>query len=531
MRKRTSWDVVSGRQYDETAKGRDVYNDQQMEREGLPEKQTMTLRLVLAVIASVLAALLFYMLWGVFASTSNKVFGTSSDRSEAVQEAREGNYAFLSEDFRMEPGDGAYEPYDAVLSVVRVEMPDRFMGSSPEGGKVTWADVFHFDWNETGSPGSHSEDSLDNADNAGSGDGVRYAFCPSCGTELEDGACPYCGWTVPEEPVMEENTGRNGMEEPVMISEGETEDAGPGDISEEESGLEKAEAEADFQDTDAGVEAVSGKSGLSKVGNAVGFRWKPYSSDQVFFSIMVGICTFGVLYEVLKRNLRAQNMLATTTDINQYKNDQHIMLPEEIHRAFDWFPDAGAHCSVIVHSLVSHSMLTNKGIRPVDMVSRYRQDVVDENGEVLAYKGEPVLDENGDPVVEVKPMFDKKFGQALFDTVDVRNPNRIFYDPTRIPYNPEGKRGKGKYDTVADFINADWEFPDYEVQRPAGAYLVDTAPVNTLVLAITRAGKGQTMIESTIDMWLRQKTPTNIVVNDPKGGVRRFVMKSYNLAA
>ena len=48
----------------------------------------------------------------------------------------------------------------------------------------------------------------------------------------------------------------------------------------------------------------------------------------------------------------------------------------------------------------------------------------------------------------------------------------------------------GDYNTVADLIAADWEFPEFEVQRPAGAYVVDTAPVNTMVLAITRAGKG-----------------------------------------
>ena len=46
---------------------------------------------------------------------------------------------------------------------------------------------------------------------------------------------------------------------------------------------------------------------------------------------------------------------------------------------------------------------------------------------------------------------------------------------------------------------------------------VDTAPVNTMVLAITRAGKGQTVIEPTLDMWMREKNPNNAVVNDPKG--------------
>ena len=85
-------------------------------------------------------------------------------------------------------------------------------------------------------------------------------------------------------------------------------------------------------------------------------------------------------------------------------------------------------------------------------------------------------------------------------------------------------------------INGDWELPEYEPQRPAGAYLVDTEP---MVLAITRAGKGQTVIEPTIDMWLREKVSNNIVCNDPKGElltkfyvrstVRGFQVVQFNL--
>lgn len=36
-------------------------------------------------------------------------------------------------------------------------------------------------------------------------------------------------------------------------------------------------------------------------------------------------------------------------------------------------------------------------------------------------------------------------------------------------------------------------------------------------LAITRAGKGQTYIEPTLDMWTREDIPSNMVINDPKG--------------
>lgn len=118
-------------------------------------------------------------------------------------------------------------------------------------------------------------------------------------------------------------------------------------------------------------------------------------------------------------------------------------------------------------------------------------------------------------------MFDKDFMESLFEASGLPKDKtlRKYYDPTKIPYNPKNaNRDKLKgYDTVADMINGDWVIPEYETQRPAGAYLVDIDPVNTMVLAITRAGKGQTVIEPTIDMWLRERRPNNIVINDPKG--------------
>lgn len=59
------------------------------------------------------------------------------------------------------------------------------------------------------------------------------------------------------------------------------------------------------------------------------------------------------------------------------------------------------------------------------------------------------------------------------------------------------------------------------------------------MLAITRAGKGQTVIEPTIDMWTREMRPNNMVINDPKGellvknyvrgAVRGFQIVQFNL--
>ena len=44
------------------------------------------------------------------------------------------------------------------------------------------------------------------------------------------------------------------------------------------------------------------------------------------------------------------------------------------------------------------------------------------------------------------------------------------------------------------------------------------------MLAMTRAGKGQTVIEATIDMWSRERKKNNMVINDPKG---ELLVKNY----
>ncbi|MDP9903192.1 type IV secretory system conjugative DNA transfer family protein [Arthrobacter bambusae] len=253
--------------------------------------------------------------------------------------------------------------------------------------------------------------------------------------------------------------------------------------------------------------------------------WKP------LVSLGAGLVVFGIVYTILMRNLAAQNLMNDTADINQYEGDQHIALPEEIMRKFDWFPDAGAHSSVQVTSMISHVMIVNKGLKKVSVARLANRDFTDEKLDIEYLKGEQVLDENFEPIFDSKPLIDEAFGDSLFDASGLPAGKegagiRRKFDTTQIPYNPDGAdRDKlGAYKTVADVINKDWDFPDYEVQRPAGAYLVDTAPVNTMVLAITRAGKGQTYIEPVIDMWLREKRPNNMVINDPKG---ELLVKHY----
>lgn len=265
-------------------------------------------------------------------------------------------------------------------------------------------------------------------------------------------------------------------------------------------------------------------------------------SFKVVLCLAVGAIFFAIMYQVLMRNLDAQNMLDDVSDINQYPNDQHIALPEELQVKFDWFPDVGATSDVQFSSMISHMALSNKGLKKIQVAKRAQSDMLDEDGEIVVYKGEVLRDDNGNPIMEEKPLIDTRFMEALYEASGLRDKKlRQYYDTTVIPYNPDGKNREklGKFATVADLINKDWQLPWYEPQRPAGAYLVDTAPVNTMVLAITRAGKGQTYIEPTIDMWTRERRANNMVINDPKGEllvkfyvrgtVRGFQIVQFNL--
>lgn len=230
-------------------------------------------------------------------------------------------------------------------------------------------------------------------------------------------------------------------------------------------------------------------------------------SATLSWGSILGVGLFA--HTALSLNWKAQNMNNDHTDINTSTNDSYVQQPLELPANYDVFPDAGAHSSVSPTAVLSHMMLDNKGVKKITVPK-----LID---------GEPVYDDEGHMVMETKDVFDKKFGEDLFTASFIPTkenggaPLRKFFDPRSILYNPTGARGKANHKTVADLVNNDWYFPTYERQRPAGVYVVDTNPANTMVLAMTRAGKGQTIIEPTIDMWTREKNPHNIAVNDPKG--------------
>lgn len=227
---------------------------------------------------------------------------------------------------------------------------------------------------------------------------------------------------------------------------------------------------------------------LSLIGG-YGYFFRP-TFLKLLFDIAFTVVFYKIMYIVLEHNLKGQNQLSDFSDVNQHPNDQHIALPEEVQRKFDWFPDVGATSNVQFSSMISHVALSNKGLKTIQVAKRAETDIVDESGEVVTYKGEVLYDDDGNVLYETKSLIDVDFMKALFDASGLPNARdedgrkmRKFYNAGLIPYNPDGsdREKLGKFNTVADLINKDWEFPYYEPQRPGGAYLVDTAPVNTMV--------------------------------------------------
>lgn len=440
-KKKTNWDILSARDPKDTVKYHDVYEDQQLERSQIEEKQTPTSRIIATVIVVIFAAILVYLVVG------GVRFGihTIGEMSQSTSVSQEAGTEVTS--------DG-----ETVL-VYDPEVPYNYIAEHDEIDPMTGMKTKYQAKDASGEAYGPVYDSADQ---------------------------------VPEPDWYKASKAE--YEAKMSTEEGQAEI--------------KAEQEA--------RELAAEQSQLAYWEVPALYNWPNFVG-----ALLGALLAFAIMYPIMMRNLEAQNLTNDTTDINQYQNDQHVALPEEIQRKFDWFPDAGAHSSTQVSSMISHMAFLNKGIKKVQVSVRADKDIVDEDGDVEYLKGEILRDENDEPIMESKPMFDIDFMEALFDASGLPKDKKLrkYYDPTKIPYNPgNANRDKQKgFDTLADLINGDWEIPAYETQRPGGAYLVDIDPVNTMVLAITRAGKGQTIIEPTIDMWTREKRNNNMVINDPKG--------------
>lgn len=227
------------------------------------------------------------------------------------------------------------------------------------------------------------------------------------------------------------------------------------------------------------------------------------------------------------------NAMYLSEDIEEYTNDSYVQTPVHMMRNFDPAPDAGLGFNGHVSSLVSHVMVENKGINKIAMP----QLDPDAPGQVKK-------DKDGNVVTKKMPMFDKQFGVELFGFSNVPSDHQKWYDATEYDFNPktsrkeqragikrQGSFGQKEHDKLADYINNEFYPIDTDTQRPAGVYFYDARPVNTILIAITRGGKGQTYIEPIMDLWTREKEKWNMFATDPKGGAPRSIVKSNGLAA
>lgn len=461
---KSSWDVVRSQKDRDSIKNRDVFNDQQLERGSIKKPQTMTSRTIASVLAGIGVFIVVYLLLGLIGVGTAMLSGNfnnagNANQSATTQVTKKGGSAN-----RILSGND--------VSIVQ----NTIIKHSPSKGYRI----------------------------------ITY------------GGDPLTKWvkSVKDLPIAG-NWSIDNAKDYGFSHDGQSGDASVTTVGNLRKGHVKGKSKAN------GNAQVQTNKNQAKM--TVGQYILMPTFYKLMFSLLAGLGTFFWLYALAKRNLVSQNLLRDTTDINQWHNDQHITLPEEIMRRFAPFPDAGAHSYVRANSLISHTALARKGIKNVMVTQRYDKDQYDKDHNLLAYKGEPKINKDGTLVQKSLPILDTKFMDSLFTASDdPKDPLiRKFYDPTNIPfpsheYNDDviGDKGywkKHKIHTVADLINNDWTFPAYETQRPGGAYWVDSTPVNTMVLAITRAGKGQTYIEPLIDMWTREKRPNNMVINDPKG--------------
>lgn len=231
-------------------------------------------------------------------------------------------------------------------------------------------------------------------------------------------------------------------------------------------------------------------------------------------AIVANLIIIPIVYKKTRAQWFTKNAIYIDDDMEDRPDDAYVRTVDHMALQLDIAPDVGLGFDGHASTLMSHIMVSNKGIKKIKV------PVYDKNVDGFVKR-----DENGDIVYETKPMFDEELAHRLYDMSGVPPEFRLFYDARDYDFNPIDKKtkrrlgdyGRMEYDTLADVINNNFYVLDTETARPAGVYFYDRRPVNTILIAITRGGKGQTYIEPAFDVWTREKDPWNIFTTDPKG--------------
>lgn len=259
---------------------------------------------------------------------------------------------------------------------------------------------------------------------------------------------------------------------------------------------------------------------LPRSAEKLGF-FNDFGMFPLFFLVLFVITP--IVFFWVRRKTRAiwynNNAVFLSDDMDEWTNDAYIRTMDHLTRELEIAPDAALGFDGHVSTIMGHAMISNKGIKKIN-VPEFDPDV----------PGQVKRDADGNIVYKKMPMFDEDLGNTLFQMSGVPHDKRTFYDARDYDFNPKlskkqgGKKGeragvydRKPYDTVADFINNEFYVLDTETDRPAGVYFYDRRPVNTILIAITRGGKGQTYIEPAFDLWTREKHKWNIFTTDPKG--------------
>lgn len=210
------------------------------------------------------------------------------------------------------------------------------------------------------------------------------------------------------------------------------------------------------------------------------------------FLIVISPGIWWVFNKKIKAVWMNNNAMFLSEDIEEYTNDAYVQTKDHITRNFEPAPDAGMGFDGHVSTIVGHMMVDNKGIKKVDF------PVLDPDVE-----GQVAKDRHGQVITQKMPMFDRDFAIDLYKFSNVPPDFQHWIDATDYDYNPKASKkeqkvgimrkgafGRKDHDTLADYINAEFYPLETETQRPAGVYFYDSRPVNTILIAITRAGKG-----------------------------------------
>lgn len=251
----------------------------------------------------------------------------------------------------------------------------------------------------------------------------------------------------------------------------------------------------------------------------------PGRISGLLFPLIFYLIILSFTYYFINREDRLRRIADDSSDMDYREGDMRIKQTEELTQEFDIFPDAGAWSKTIHPTMIlAHIMLDEHKSPRFDILEKKPVYQRDKHGNIkYSKRGRALIayDENHQPKYTVqhhsKKMIDNQFGDSLFDSSEIYDKKwRIHYDPHKLLYNPNKRHGKSDEKNVYEKMANDWYFPEFEQQIPGGLYVVTNEPANTFVIAQTRAGKGQTIIEPLIDVWSRMTEKVNMIVNDPK---------------